>query len=147
MTTANGSKIAKKTRGRPFAPGNPGGPGRPEGSRNRATVLLDKIASADAEGVLRRTVEAAKGGDLRAADIILARVWPARKGRPVSISLPAIETAADVSAAIGAVVTAAASGEITPDEAQTLAGVLEMKRRAVETHDLEQRIAALEQRK
>ena len=40
--TENATKNAGKTRGKPFELGNPGGPGRPEGSRNRATVLLDE---------------------------------------------------------------------------------------------------------
>jgi hypothetical protein len=38
-----------------------------------------------------------------------------------------------------------AEGEITPDEAATIAGVLESKRKAIETVELEARIARLEQ--
>ena len=44
----------------------------------------------------------AKGGDMAAARIILDRVWPARKSRPVALDLPEIKTAADVVAALGA---------------------------------------------
>jgi hypothetical protein len=38
-----------------------------------------------------------------------------------------------------------AIGDITPDEAATIAGVLDAKRKALETADLEQRISRLEQ--
>jgi ubiquinone biosynthesis protein UbiJ len=38
------------------------------------------------------------------------------------------------------------AGEITPEEAAIVAGVLEVKRKALETAELEKRIAALEQR-
>jgi hypothetical protein len=38
-----------------------------------------------------------------------------------------------------------AIGEVTPDEAATIAGVLDAKRKALETVDLEQRIGRLEQ--
>jgi hypothetical protein len=39
-----------------------------------------------------------------------------------------------------------ASGEMTPDEAAVIAGVMETKRRALETGELEQRLDQLEQR-
>jgi hypothetical protein len=39
-----------------------------------------------------------------------------------------------------------ASGELAPDEAAVIAGVLEAKRKAIETGDLERRLAALEER-
>jgi hypothetical protein len=39
---------------------------------------------------------------------------------------------------------AMARGEITPSEAATVAGVLDVKRRALELVELEQRVAALE---
>lgn len=139
------SKNDRKSRGKPFQPGNPGGPGRPEGSRNKATLLLDKMAGDDAEAVLRKQLELAKNGDQRAAEIVLSRVWPARKSRPVSLALPAISTAADVVAALGTVAGAMADGELTPDEAQAVSAVLEGKRRAIETVELEARITALEQ--
>jgi hypothetical protein len=137
-----GSKSAEATR---FQPGHPGGPGRPAGSRNKATLALDKIADDAGKIILKKMVEAAKAGDMRAADMILARVWPVRKGSPIVLPLPPIKTAADVVAALGAVADAVAAGGITPDEGQAVAGVLEVKRKAIETTDLEARVAALEQ--
>jgi hypothetical protein len=56
-----------------------------------------------------------------------------------------MESAADVVAGLSIVAAAMANGEITPEEAQAVATVLEGKRRAVETVALEARIAALEQ--
>lgn len=144
MTDATNN--GEKSRGRPFQPGNPGGPGRPEGSRNKATLALDGIADGEAEAVLRKTIEAAKEGDLRACELILSRVWPARKGRPVSLALPDATDAAGVSLALAKVIEAVAGGEITTDEAQGIAAVLETRRRSLELIDLEKRIATLEAR-
>ena len=141
------SKNEKKTRGTPFKPGNPGGPGRPAGSRNRATLALDKIADDAGENILRKMVAAAEGGDMRAADLVLSRIWPARKGRPIALELPPIKTAADIVSALGAVADAVAAGDVTPDEGSAVANVLETKRRSIETADLERRIAALETEK
>ena len=139
--TKNGSKSAEETR---FRPGNPGGPGRPAGSRNTATLMLDKLAEGDAKAILQMQLDKAKEGDARAAELILSRVWPPRKGRAVALKLPAIDTAADLVKALGKVASAVAAGEITPDEGQAVSAVLETKRRAIETVELESRIAALE---
>jgi len=46
----------------------------------------------------------------------------------------------------GAVIAAMAKGEITPDDAGTIAGVLEARRRAIETVELEARMVALEEK-
>lgn len=86
----------------------------------------------------------AKDGDEQAASLILSRIWPARKGRPVRLDLPAITSASDVVAAIGLVADAVGAGTLTPDEGQAVSAVLEAKCRAIETVELEARVIALE---
>ena len=56
-----------------------------------------------------------------------------------------LHTADDVLKAQAAMIRAMAAGEITPDEAATIAGVLDAKRKAIETVQLEERVAKLEQ--
>jgi ethanolamine utilization microcompartment shell protein EutS len=136
---------AKATKSTQFRPGNPGGPGRPAGSRNRASVLLDQIADKEAEAILRKVIEAAREGDQRSAEIILSRIWPPRKGRSVTLDLPAIDTPADIVKALGIVATAVGTGDITPEEGSAVASVIEYKRKAIETDDLDRRITQLEQ--
>ena len=92
----------------------------------------------------RAVVERAKAGDVSAATLVLSRAWPVRKGRPVRLHLPEMRTPADLSAALGAVTRAVALGEVTPDEGGAVAAVLEAQRKAIETQELERRIAALE---
>ncbi len=81
---------------------------------------------------------------MAAIRLCLERILPAVKSRPIEIDLPPVETAEDITAAQGAVIAAMARGEITPDDAGTIAGVLEARRRAIETVELEKRIDALE---
>ena len=138
MTEGNN---ASTTRGRPFQPGNPG---RPKGAKHKTTILAEKLMADDVEGVVKAVIDAARTGDMAAARIILDRLVPVRKGRPVEIELPPVKTAADVLAAMAAVLDHVAEGEITPDEGATVAGILEVKRRTLETVDLERRLAALE---
>jgi Family of unknown function (DUF5681) len=129
-----------------FPPGVSGNPaGRPPGARNKATVLAEKLMSDDAEAVTRAVIEAAKGGDMVAARIVLDRIVPSRRGRPVLLELgAATETSRDVSAILLALVTTMAAGEITPEEAATAASVIESKRRAIETVEIEERLKRLE---
>lgn len=124
----------------------PGNTGRPRGVRPAALATLDAIGSEGAERVLRKVLELAEAGDMRAAEILLRRVWPERKGREVALELPPMQQAADLPRALGAIADAAAAGSITPDEAQALAGVFEAHRRAIDTADLAARVEALEAR-
>ena len=139
---------AHKQRGKPFLPGQSGNAkGRPPGSRHVALVALDAIGEDNAKAILEAAVTAAKAGDMRATEVILSRVWPARKSRPVVVQLPIVTDAASAVEALGAITAAAADGVITLDEAQGLAGLIETTRRTIETAELETRIAALEAKK
>jgi hypothetical protein len=51
----------------------------------------------------RAAVEAAKNGDMAAVRIVMDRVYPARKSRPIHIELPPVADAIGVSAALDAV--------------------------------------------
>jgi hypothetical protein len=105
---------------------------------------LDKVGADNAQAVLAAAVEAAKKGDIRAAELILSRTWPSRKGRPLLFELPHLQTSADMPSALGAVAAAAAAGALTIDEANGLVGILEAQRRGIELADLERRLEALE---
>jgi hypothetical protein len=136
----------RKQRGRAWPKGTSGNPaGRPTGSRHQAHVALDAIGAEGAAAILRAVVEAAIAGDMRAADILLRRLWPERRGRPLRLDLPPVGAARDLPAALGALVRGVAAGEVTPEEAQAVASLLEAQRRAIETADLAERVAALEQ--
>ena len=140
------ANTGEKQAGR-FEKGQSGNPqGRPEGSRNKATLLLDKLADTEAEAIQRQVIAAAKAGDLKAAELILARIWPPRRGRPVRLELPRVRTVAEVSDGLAVVVDAMADGEVTPEEAAIISGVLETRRKALETEQILQRLERLESR-
>jgi hypothetical protein len=149
MTADTGPKQRKRRGpGQPFPPGQSGNPnGRPAGARNRVSALAQRLMDADAEGVILALIRAAKGGDVAAIKVVLDRVAPLPRNRPVWFAMPAIETPADLGNAMSAVLRAAASGELTPDEAASVASLIETRRRTIETVELEARIARLEQGK
>lgn len=131
-----------------FKPGQSGNPaGKPPGARHRITRLAQDLMESEVEDVVRSVIDAAKCGDMAAARVVIERILPARKSRPVNLDLPKIQNAEDVVQAMSAVVAAVADGEIDPDEGEAVARVLEVKRRSLETANLEERIKALESRK
>ena len=128
-----------------FKKGRSGNPnGKPKGARSKATFAAEALLDGEAEAITRKAIEKAKDGDMTAIRLCLERILPAVRSRPIEIDLPPVETAEDITAAQGAVIAAMARGEITPDDASTVAGVLEARRRAIETVELEKRIEILE---
>lgn len=126
-----------------FEKGHPGGPGRPRGSRNAVNLLLDRLAEGEAETMARKVMEAASGGNLGAARLVLNRIWSAPKGRPLQLELPDIRTPADLLAAHGAVAVAVSQGNLTPQDGAALSSMLETHRRAFELVSQEKNVEAL----
>ena len=115
------------------------------GARNRATVALEVLMEADAAKIVRAVLTAAKAGDLTAARLILDRIAPVPRDRRLTpFDLPPTDTAAGIAQAQAAVVAAVAGGELRPSEGEALAGLIELRRRSVETQDFEARLIALE---
>jgi hypothetical protein len=136
-------KNAEKTRGRPFLKGNPG---RPKGAQNRTTRLIAALLDGEAEAIGRKCIERAKEGDPVALQLAMERIAPVGRGRPVRFKMPALETVADLPKALGAVLTATSKGEITPEEAVSVAQVVELRRKTFEILEIEKRLASLEAR-
>ena len=107
---------------------------------------MEALLDGEAEAITRKAIEKALEGDMTAIQLCLERILPTIKSRPIEIDLPPVKTAQDIQAAHGAVIAAMAKGEITPDDAGTIAGVLEARRRAIETVELEARMVALEEK-
>ena len=106
--------------------------------------MVLKLMESGAKEITEAVIEAAKGGDMTAARFILDRLAPPAKERPVSLALPSTSTAAGIVEAQAAILQAVAVGDLMPGEATALAGIVEARRKAIETAELEVRILALE---
>jgi hypothetical protein len=121
--------------------------GNPAG-RTPGSGQLQKLRRAIAEDVpaiLSSLVEAAKGGNVNAARLILERVLPPLKGieQAVALQLPVGGT---LTAKAGAVMDAAASGELAPGQAAQLIAALGTISKIAEFDELDSRIKILEQK-
>jgi|HubBroStandDraft_6_1064221.scaffolds.fasta_scaffold160113_2 hypothetical protein len=132
-------------RGRPFQPGNTFGRGRPKGSRNKTTRKMHEMLDRYLEPITQKLISMALKGDPGALRLCVERLFPAQRDGYVQIPLPRINGIADIQAAQGKVMQAIAGGQITPMQGEILSGILEDRRRSIETVEMEARIEKLEQ--
>jgi len=118
--------------------GNPAG--KPKGTKDWRSQLRDQLQDA-APDIVKAVVNAAKGGDVSAARIVLDKLIPSLKSTsaPVSLSLPA---GSGFTERAEAVFKAISEGNIPPDDGTALLGALATVIKAHEIDDLEARITA-----
>lgn len=132
--------------GKRFVPGQTGNPaGRPKGSRHKVTLAVEALLEGEAEALTRKAVEMALDGDTVAMRLCLDRIAPVRKDRPITFTLPPIESTADLPRATGALLEAVAAGELTPAEASDISKAVDAHVKALEVTDLHVRLTRLEE--
>lgn len=138
-------KLGRKQDGT-FKPGVSGNPsGRPKGAYSKTTRIVQNLLAEEAEEVARVVLEAAKGGDLTAAKLVLDKLVPPAKDAPVSEPVPLPElTAEGLPRAVEVIVQSVAAGNLLPGEGQALIGMLDGLRKSIELSEIEKRVAALE---
>jgi hypothetical protein len=107
-----------------------------DGRKMPLEYLMDVMADPEADEK-RRDWAAEK-----AAAFLHPRPQPV--ARPITIDLPDTSTVEGITAALGMITKAAASGQIAPVEAQSLSALIEAQRKAIETGELLERLEKLE---
>jgi hypothetical protein len=98
----------------------------------------------EGEKVAQKVVELALAGNVKCLQLCLERLMPRRAGRPLDFTLPAVNDARDVVAAMAAITTAVNDGSLTAEEAGQVVHILNGYAKALETYDFANRLAALE---
>ncbi|MFH1885207.1 MAG: hypothetical protein ABIM40_00800 [Pseudomonadota bacterium] len=113
---------------------------------NKVTRAAQELLDGEAEALTRKAVDMALEGDRTALKLCMDRIIPPRKDRPLEMALPSIEGAGDLLKFSAAILEAVGRGEITPSEGATLAGIVGNHAKAMELHEIEQRLADIEKR-
>jgi hypothetical protein len=127
-----------------FAKGNPGGPGRPRSAIGRGAIVLDDLGAGVGEEIFQVLVDKAKAGDLRAVDMLLSRVWPTRRGRPLAIDTVPMTAPSDLVPVASDVTNAVLRGELTPHEGRAVSSLFQMQCRLFELEEFERRLQEVE---
>ena len=129
-----------------FAKGHSGNSaGKPRGARHYTTRIAEALFEGEAEVLVRKVIELAMAGDVAALKLCLDRITPPRRDRSVHLKVPVTNDTSPV-AACDEIMQALASGQLTPNEAATIADVIESRCRVLEHVELIGRIEALEAR-
>jgi Family of unknown function (DUF5681) len=105
----------------PFRPGQSGNPaGRPRGSRNKRTVIVEKLLDDSAGELTTAAIARATEGDPAALRACMDRVVPRLRHRPLDFALPHLVTLADTPVAINAIAQGLAHGDLDLEEAAAL---------------------------
>ena len=116
-----------------------GNAGRPRGAKNKINQRLEALFARDVEAVAVAAIEAARGGDTAAMSLVLSRIFPAAKDRPIVLELPPAPAEA-----AHAIVAAVAAGEILLGDAERLMTLIKAEVELASLAEIEARIAALE---
>src|SRR5471030_1980171 len=126
-----------------FVKGNRGGPGRPRSVVSRGAVVLDEMGADAGKQIVQVMLDKALDGDMRAADLLLSRIWPARRGRPVEIDTTPIKSVSDYVAAATGVTNAVMRGEMTAHEGRAVSSMLELQIKTIDYADITLQITEL----
>lgn len=108
-----------------------------------ALLAVEKDNVDGMEALALALFEKALSGDTRAIEIVIGLLGQ-RPKQTVNFKLPKLQSVQDVAKAAAAILAAACNGKITPEEGVRLGSICLTYMKAVETGELEQRIANLE---
>lgn len=100
----------------------------------------------EGEAITRKTIENALNGDMTAIKLCIEMLIPLRKDGPICFDLTEMKSADDSAKAMASILRTLANGDITPNEASSVARIIEAYRKTLETAELEDRLEALEQK-
>jgi hypothetical protein len=112
------------------------GQGRPLGSKNKSTEALAQLARKFTPDIVRRLCELAINDNtilgIAAAKLILDRTWPKPRHAPIQLDLRQMSSAPDLQALMGEILNRTAAGEIAPETAAAIAGIVKDVARVAE---------------
>lgn len=146
--SSEGEGEALSDRGNPkwqkgMASPNPNG--RPKGIVDKRTKLTQALLD-DAGAVARKVIDAALGGDIQAASLILSRVAPALKAEASKVTFD-FDVSAPLAQQVEYVLTAIAGGELSPEAGKQVIETISMLAGVRQIDELELRIAQLEEKR
>lgn len=126
-----------------FKRGQSGNPaGRPPGVLNKKTLVC-KALDAASEDVTKAVIDAARGGDMQAARLVLERVKPPLRAKAEPVQF-ALDPSGPLTAQARQVLVAVAAGDVDPETGKLLLDCIHGLAAIQNVDELASRIEALE---
>jgi len=131
-----------------FHKGQSGNPaGKPRGAKNRSSLVAERLFADEIQEICGSVIAQAKAGNMQAAKIILDRVLPPIKDKPIQIDLPNMTSSSDLLKAMECITFALGSGQISPLEGESIVRIVDVHIKALELNEIEKRLSCLEKQK
>jgi len=128
-----------------FQPGQSGNPaGRAVGSRNKKTLAAEAQLFDHAKELVDELVERARRGEPAAMRLVMERILPTGRGRPLPIELPPVRSATDAQAAADVIMGALKEGALAAREAVDLINVVAALTRLTGALEFIKKVARME---
>jgi hypothetical protein len=139
------NEAKKKVRGKPFKKGQSGNPGgKLKGTRNAATLAAEALLDGESAALTRKLIAMARKDNMAAMRLVIERILPPRRERPMQFELPPLKTAEDAMAALARIAEGVGQGALSDSEARTLVGLVHTFLEGLEQVENQSRLAALE---
>ena len=126
-----------KNKGHRWKKGESGNPrGRALGSRSKSTLAAEAILRGGINAVAKKVLSEAKSGAPWACRVIVDKLVPTARSRPVFFDMGKVEGPADIVRVLTSVAREVAKGEITTLEAAEIGTLLDALRQAHEVANL-----------
>lgn len=122
---------------------SPNKQGRPRGVKDRRSLINKKLLDATND-IADQVIEQARAGDLQAATLIFGRVLPALSPNDLTVTF-ALDPKASLVQQTEQVLTATATGEISPDVAKKILDCIATLGSIRHMEDFENRLILLEE--
>jgi DNA-binding FadR family transcriptional regulator len=120
------------------------GRGRPQGSRNKKSIAVDRLLAEHSDSIVRKCMVMALQGDPTGMRLCMERLSAPLRETPVRLKTPTAQTVEEVRQVLASTLAAVAGGRITPSQGELITRMLEVQRRGIESADLKARLAKLE---
>lgn len=120
-------------------------PGRPRGSKNKISLMLEKLFEDEAEDLVRKVIEMALKGDMTALKLCVERLVPVKKDRAIPYNignLMDMHSSADI---MLKATNALLDGEIAESQINSLSKAIDQTRQCYELTHVIKRLDTLEE--
>jgi hypothetical protein len=131
------------TRGKPFEPGNKISRGRPKGSKNKMNQEGRQFLQLHTKALVAKALRLAVDGSERVLCHLLTLAFGA-KTMPANLGDMRMKTIDDLLTLFERIAKKLAAGEITPEQAEVMFGMIHKSRGLIESHEFEQRLREVE---